>query len=138
MQNPRILACVVAALGSLTAAGCSSSNDCDADNINDPDCIGTGSGTVAVVKVENQSGVAIKEVHVATVGTTAFGANLVSGGVLVSGGSGTLAVACGHFDVLVVDANGRQCTLHDVDLCANNSDFVIGSATCVAFTNQDP
>jgi hypothetical protein len=135
MQNLRILACVVVALGSLMAAGCGSSdNNCDADDINNGNC--TGSGTVAVVRVENQSGVAIKEVHLATVGTTAFGANLVSGGVLVSGGSGTLAVACGHFDVLVVDATGRQCTLHDVDLCANNSDFVIGSATCVASTNQ--
>lgn len=136
MQNPRILACVVAALGSLTAAGCGSSNDCDDDN---KDCNGNGNGSgVAVVRVENQSGFAIKEVHVASVGSTAFGANLVSSSVLASGGSATLAVPCGRYDMQLIDAAGQQCILHDVDLCANNGDFTIASAVCSTFTNQDP
>jgi hypothetical protein len=137
MQNLRILACVVVALGSLMAAGCGSSdNNCDADDIKNGNC--TGSGTVAVVRVENQSRFAVKEVHVAAVGSTTWGTNLVSGAVLVAGGSATLAVTCGHYDVLLIDAAGEQCTLHDVDLCANNADWLIASTACPTFTNQDP
>ncbi len=140
MQNLRMLACVVAAIGSMAIAGCGSDNDCDGDDRNKPECLAAaGSGSaVAVVRVENQSHFAVKEVHVAAVGSTNWGTNLISGAVLVAGGSGTLAVPCGRYDVLLIDAAGEQCTLHDVDLCANNADWIIANTACSTFTNQGP
>jgi hypothetical protein len=142
MQNLRILAYVVAALGSFTA-GCGSDNDSDnnnncvndGDNDKDDNCVGTGS-CAAVIRVENQSGFALKEVHVATVGGTVWGANLITG-PLAAGTSITIA-ASGHHDVLLINAAGQQCTLHDVDLCANNADLIIAKDVCPGFTNTDP
>jgi hypothetical protein len=130
MQNLRILACVVAALGSLTAAGCGSDNDCDSDNNN---C-----GTAGALRVQNQSGVAITEIHVTSVGSTTFGPNLISGTTLAPGESLTIAVSCDKYDALLIDQAGDQCTLHNVDLCSNNADWIIGNDTCSAFTNKTP
>ena len=139
MQNLRNLACVVAALGSLVAAGCGSSdNDCDNNN-NNNNCVCDSNNNCVppqggVLRVENQSGFAITEIHVAQVGSTTWGPNLISA-TLTPGATLTVTFTCGTFDVLAIDQAGQQCTLHNVDLCANNADFVIGSAACVTFTN---
>lgn len=139
MQNLRILACVVAALGSMAIAGCGSSdNDCDNNN-NGSNCVCDSNNNClppegGALRVENQSGFAITEIHVAPVGSTTWGPNLIST-TLTPGATLTVTFTCGTFDVLAIDQAGQQCTLHDVDLCANNADFVIGSATCVTFTN---
>ena len=37
-----------------------------------------------------------------------------------------------------IDQAGDQCTLHNVDLCANNADWIIRNDTCSAFTNKTP
>jgi hypothetical protein len=140
MQNLRLLACVVAALGSVTAVGCGSDNDCDNNN-NGSNCLcdnnNNGSNCVpqgGVLRVENQSGFAITEIHVAPVGSTTWGANLIST-TLTPSATLTVTFTCGTFDVLAIDQAGQQCILHNVDLCANNADFVIGSAACVTFKN---
>jgi hypothetical protein len=135
MQNLRLLACVVAVLGSLTAAGCGSSNDCDADNLNDPDCVPTG-GSAALV-VRNQCTVPITEIHVAAVGSTAFGPNLISATALAPGASLTVNVSCDQYDVLLIDQAGEQLTLHNVNLCARNADFILASNACL-FVHTDP
>jgi hypothetical protein len=144
MQNLRFLACVVAALGSLTAVGCGSSdNDCDNNN-NGSNCLCDNNNNNSnnncvppggVLRVENQSSFAITEIHVAPVGSTTWGANLISA-TLAPSATLTVTFTCGTFDVLAIDQAGQQCILHNVDLCANNEDFVIGSAACVTFTNH--
>jgi hypothetical protein len=136
MQNLRILACVVAALGSLLAAGCGSSNDCDSDNQsgNQSD----NCGAQGALRVQNQSDVAITEIHVASVGSTTWGPNLISGTTLASGNSLTVAVACDQYDALLIDEAGDQCTIHNVDLCSSNADWIIRNDTCSAFTNKSP
>jgi hypothetical protein len=148
MQNLRLLACVVAALGSMAIAGCGDDNDCDNNN-HDSSCLCDSNDhdsncvppppppQAAVLRVENQCGFAITEIHVAAVGSTTWGPNLISA-VLTPNASLTVPFTCGTFDVLVIDQAGQQCTLHDVDLCANNADWVIGNKTCEAFTNHDP
>ena len=133
MQNLRLLACVVVTLGSLTAAGCGSDNDCDSDNNNN-----CGSGTAGALRVQNQSGVAITEIHVTSVGSTTWGPNLISGTTLAPGASLTVAVSCDQYDALLIDQAGDQCTLHNVDLCFNNADWIIRNDTCSAFTNKTP
>lgn len=138
MQNLRILACVVAALGSLMAAGCGSDNDCDGDDINNtnhPECAPAQGGAL---RVQNQSGVAIVEIHVTSVGSTTWGPNLISGTTLQPGNSLTVAVACDQYDALLVDEAGDKCTIHNVDLCASHADWIIRNDTCSAFTNKPP
>lgn len=126
MQNLRILACVVATLGSLTAAGCGSDNDCD----NNKNCVPAGA-----LRVQNNSSFAITEIHVTSVHSTAWGPNLISGTVLAPGQSLTVAVSCGSYDALLVDAAGEQCTI-TVDLCASTADWIIGNDTCSTFTKK--
>jgi hypothetical protein len=128
MQNLRILACVVAALGSLTAAGCGSDNDCDSDN--------NGDCAAGALRVQNQSSFAITEIHVASVGSTTWGPNLISGTVLAPDASLTITVNCDHYDALLIDQAGAQCIIHDVDLCFNTADWIIRNDTCSAFTSK--
>jgi hypothetical protein len=145
MQNLRILACVVAALGSLVAAGCGGGDDdCDNDNHNNgSNCVCDSNNNClppegGVLRVENQSGFAITEIHVAPVGSTTWGPNLISGTTLAPGNSLTVSVACDQYDALLIDEAGDQCTVHNVDLCFSNADWIIRNDTCSAFTNKDP
>lgn len=131
MQNLRILACVVAALGSIAIAGCGSDNDCDNGNCVD-------GGIAGALRVQNQSTFAITEIHVTSVGSTTWGPNLISGTVLAPGESLTVAVSCDQYDALLIDQAGAQCTLHNVDLCGNKADWIIRTDTCAAFTTPTP
>ncbi len=117
MQNLRILACVVVALGSVGIAACGSSND----------------GTSGQLQVQNQSDFAITEIRVTSVGNTTWGPNLISGDILAPGESLTVDVSCDHYDALLTDESGAQCTLHDVDLCANTASWVIQNDNCPVF-----
>lgn len=144
MQNLRLLACVVAALGSIAIAGCgSSSNDCDDSTSNNNgncvcdtngNCVPAPTPAPGALNVHNQSSVAITEIHVAAVGNTNFGANLISNTVLAPGASLSVTVACGQYDALLIDQAGQQCTLHNVSLCFSSADWIITNNTCAAFT----
>jgi hypothetical protein len=117
MQNIRLFACVVAALGSIAVAGCTSSS-------NGPD---------ASLHVQNSSDFAIVEIHVTSVGSTTWGPNLISGDILAPGETLTVDVSCGTYDALLVDEDGVDCQLHSVDLCFNNAAWVIRNNTCTVF-----
>ena len=121
MQNLRILACVVVALGSTAIAGCSDSGD--------------GGGQL---RVRNDSDFAITEIRVTSVGSTTWGPNLISGDILAPGESLTVDVSCDSYDALLTDESGAQCTIHNVDLCFSKADWIIRNDTCTAFTHQDP
>lgn len=117
MTHLRLFALSVATLGLVATAGCSSSS-------NGPD---------ATLKVQNSSDFAIVEIHVTDVGSSSWGPNLINGNTLAPGESVTLGVNCGTFDALLVDEQGVDCQLHDVDLCLNNADWVIANNTCTVF-----
>jgi hypothetical protein len=116
MQNLRILACVVAALGSTAIAGCGSSDD--------------GGGTL---RVRNDSDFAITEIRVTSVGNTTWGPNLISSDILAPGETLFVDVSCDSYDALLIDESGAQCTVHDIDLCFNTADWVIQNDTCPVF-----
>jgi hypothetical protein len=118
MTHLRLFALSVAALGLVATAGCSSSS-------NGPD---------ATLRVQNSSDFAIVEIHVTDVGSSSWGPNLLPGGdILAPGESLTLGVDCGTFDALLVDEDGVDCQLHDVDLCLNDAAWVIHNNTCTVF-----
>lgn len=115
MQNLRILACAVVALGSVAIAGCGSSND---------------SGTL---RVRNESDFAITEIRVTSVGSTTWGPNLISGDILAPGETLSVDVSCDNYDALLTDESGAECTVHNVDLCFNTADWIIQNDTCPVF-----
>lgn len=138
MQNLRILACAVAALGSLMAAGCGGDDDHDCDDIdNNHNDNGSCVPVQGALVVRNQCTVPITEIHVAAVGTTAWGANLISATALAPGASLTVNVPCDQYDVLLIDQAGEQLTLHNVNLCASNADWILSSNACL-FVHKDP
>jgi hypothetical protein len=116
MQNLRIIACVVMGLGAAAVTGCSSSSD--------------SGGTL---RVRNASDFAITEIHVTSVGNATWGPNLISGDILAPGESLTVDVSCDTYDALLVDESGADCTIHNVDLCFNNADWIIQNDTCPVF-----
>jgi hypothetical protein len=105
------------ALGLVVATGCSSGS----------------SGPDASLRVENRSDFAIVEIRVTSVGSSTWGPNLIEGDVLAPGESLTLGVDCGFYDALLIDQDGVDCQLHNVDLCLNNADWIIHNDTCVSF-----
>lgn len=118
MQNLRIFACLVAALGSAAVGGCSSdSGDSGAGRLN----------------VHNKSDFEITEIHVTSVGSTTWGPNLIPGDTLMPGDSLTIGVSCDTYDALLVDESGARCTVSDVDLCFTTADWVIDNNTCSVF-----
>jgi hypothetical protein len=102
----------MAALGSLTVAGCSDNGE---------------------FRVQNHSDFAITEIHVTSVGATTWGPNLISGDILAPGESLTIDVSCDHYDALLIDESGAQCTVHNIDLCFDTADWIIQNDTCPVF-----
>jgi hypothetical protein len=87
----------------------------------------------ATLKVDNQSDFSIVDLRVAPVGTTTWGANLLSDGDLQPGETITLGVSCDTYDAQLIDETNVTCTIQDLDLCANDSLWVIRNDTCTAF-----
>lgn len=119
MMNHRLLGPALAVgLAMLVATGCSED---------------TVVVTSTSVLIDNQSSFTIVEVHLVPVGSPTFGINLLDGNVLLPGESLLLGVGCGFFDALIVDEQGVDCELNDLDLCLNNATFVITNSTCTVF-----
>jgi len=116
MKNLR-LACVLAALGSLAVAGCTSSS----------------SGPDASLRVRNNSDFVITQIHVTQVGSTDWGPNLLSGDGLFPDETLTIDVSCDTYDALLIDQDGVQCQIHRLSLCFSTADWVIENNTCTTF-----
>jgi len=116
MQNLRILASLMGALGAVAIAGCSDSS--------------SDSGTL---HVRNDSDFAIIDIKVTPVGSTTWGPNLIDGEVLEPGQSLLIDVSCDRYDAMLTDDSGAQCTLHDVDVCLNTTDWIIQNDDCPVF-----
>jgi hypothetical protein len=121
MRTLRNFAYVLAALGLVGAVGCSGSAEVIID---DPD---------ATLLVDNQSDFAIVEIRVTPVGDPSWGPNLLGGDVLLPGESLLLDVECDTYDALLVDEDGVDCELENVNLCLNDADWIIRNNTCSVF-----
>jgi len=120
MLTHRLLAPVLAACASLaTLAGCTSSGD--------------GVIADASLRVVNNSDFVIDQIFLTDVGNPSWGPNLLRGDVLFPDEEVLLGVNCGFYDALVVDQEGVDCELHDLDLCLNDADWVINNNTCSVF-----
>lgn len=101
---------------------------------------GGGGGTVVVddspdssLVVDNQSDFAIEELYLTSVNSGSWGPNLLRGDVLLPDETITLGVDCGYYDALLVDEDGVDCEIDDLDLCLNDAVWVIRNNTCSVF-----
>jgi len=94
----------------------------------------TISGTAdASLLVVNDSDFVIEELYLTDIGSGSWGRNLLAGDVLYPGEELLLAVECGYYDALLVDEDGVDCEIHDIDLCLNDATWVIRNNTCTVF-----
>ncbi len=87
----------------------------------------------ASIRVVNDSDFVIEEIYLTDVGNATWGPNLLRGDVLFPDEEILLGVSCGFYDALVVDEDGVECEIFDVDLCLNDATWVIRNNTCSVF-----
>src|SRR5262245_61675896 len=100
---------VAAALAAASLGGCIIETD-------------DGDSSITVV---NDSSYLIIQLHVADVGDRSWGPNLLGNDILRPQESITIVVDCGTYDVLVVDDTDTECILGNLDLCFEDTDWVI-------------
>jgi hypothetical protein len=120
MQQLSKLSFVLAAIMGVLGVGCDDDDD---------DVVVIGEE----ISVVNSSDFEIDELHLATLDSPTWGDNLLGNDALDPGDAVVLDVPCGTFDVLLVGDNDVECMLSAIDLCLNNSTFVINNDTCAVF-----
>jgi hypothetical protein len=79
-----------------------------------------------VIHVQNQTDWEIHHLFLAHAGKEKWGPDLLAGQIIAVGGSFELRkVACGTWDVKLVDEDGDECIMGDIDLCAAKEGWVI-------------
>jgi len=109
---------LAAAIALGVAAGCSDDDDFIAE---------------ASLVVVNQSDFAIYEIYLTEFDNPDWGPNLLGGDVLLPTEELVLGVPCDFYDALLVDEEGVECELFDLDLCLNDATWVIRNNTCAVF-----
>jgi hypothetical protein len=101
--------CVLALLAMLVAAGAAEARRSDSD-----------------VTFVNRSSWDIYEIYLSAVDEDDWGPDQLEDGILESGGSFLLhSIPCDDYDVLLIDEDGDECVLEDVDLCGDSEQWVI-------------
>ena len=90
-------------------------------------------GSDATLTVVNESDYVIEEIYLTEVDNPRWGPNLLRGDVLFPGEEMTLGVSCDYYDALIVDEDGVECEVYDLDLCLNDALWVIRNRTCPVF-----
>lgn len=102
----------------------------------------TGSATVDVdpdpspgasLTVVNDSDFVIYEIYLTEIDNPDWGPNLLRGDVLYPDEELVLGVPCDYYDALLIDEEGVECEVHDIDLCLNDAVWVIRNNTCTVF-----
>jgi hypothetical protein len=124
MRTTSLACSALAACLSLSLAACGGGGSADVIVDDSPD---------SSLVVDNQSDFAIEELYLTSVNSGSWGPNLLRGDVLLPDENITLGVDCGFYDALLVDEDGVDCELDDLDLCLNDAVWVIRNNTCSVF-----
>lgn len=95
----------------------------------------TSSGPAATLSVENASDFQIVEIYLTDIGSSSWGPNLISGDTLNPGETLRLGVDCSTYDAKLIDETNVSCEVDNLDLCLNDSVWIINNNTCTAFSN---
>lgn len=80
----------------------------------------------ATVRIVNQSQWELHHIYLSAIDDDGWGPDRLGKDVLAKGEALTIAgIACGLYDVKVVDADGDECIVEEVDLCGNRSHWTI-------------
>jgi len=83
----------------------------------------------ATLTVENHSRFIIREVHLAAVNNDSWGPDLLSRDLRPDEGVVVDNIACGSYDVLVVDETNLSCVLPNIRLCFSDAVWAISDGT---------
>jgi hypothetical protein len=83
----------------------------------------------STLTVENRSSYWIDELHIAHVSDPSWGPDLVDGSLAPGDDAVIYDIACGRWDVMVVDETGVQCELNNLDLCFDDGVWTIDDVT---------
>lgn len=82
----------------------------------------------ASLTIVNESSYAIYELYVSEVERSDYGRNLLGAGPLLPGEEILIDVYCDYYDVLLIDQDGYECELLALDLCYQDTVWVIDNA----------
>lgn len=83
--------------------------------------------------VANESDFAIVELYITETDNPDYGPNLLGFDVLLPGEELFVPLRCDFYDVLLIDEDGVDCELFDIDMCLNEATFIIHNNTCTIF-----
>ncbi len=90
-----------------------------------PSCVISADGDSSLT-VENRSDYAIFEAYIAEENSPSWGPELLGGSALLPGEDLQIFdLDCGTYDALVLDELGAECQLNNIDLCFDDSFWVI-------------
>jgi hypothetical protein len=114
-MNHLRLAALVLTLGSFVGTGCVADD---------------GDSSLLII---NDSDFVIEDIRVTPAGSSSWGPNLLGGDVLFPDEQFEIEVECDLYDAQLIDEDGVECTVFDLDLCFTDADWVIRNNTCDVF-----
>ena len=85
------------------------------------------------VEFVNRSSWDIYELYISASDEEEWGPDQLEDGILESGGSFLLhSIPCDDYDVLLIDEDGDECILEEVDLCGDSEEWVITDKALLA------
>src|SRR5262245_18749116 len=103
-----------------------------ADNGGGGSSVSTGGESIldSTVTIANQSNFAIYQMFMSSTADPAWGPDQLGRDVLLPGETFTLSnIPCDSYDVRLVDEDGDECVLQDVDICVQDDVWVIDNAS---------
>ena len=95
----------------------------------------------SAVVVNNHSDWDIHELYFSPVGEEEWGEDQLGDHIIGSGESFTLVgIPCDYWDIMIIDEDGDECILEEVDLCGDAARWDITNdelLVCVAVTDSD-
>lgn len=93
-------------------------------------------GDVGSLTIRNASSYGIYQLHLSPYDDETWGPDLLAGDPLLPGEGGRVPVfQCSKYDLRMIDDEGGECIIQDIDLCFNDEDWTIGDdelASCGA------
>jgi hypothetical protein len=85
-----------------------------------------GGGDVGSLTLRNNSSYMIYQMHLSPYDDPSWGPDLLGGDPLLPGEGGRAPVfQCAKYDLKLVDDEGGECVVNDIDLCFNDEDWSI-------------
>jgi hypothetical protein len=85
-------------------------------------CSSDGSDLDSSLVISNESSYSFIEINLSPIDHVAWGADLLGTDILIPGEQlETSGIACGTYDIRVIDEDNDMCVLDTVDLCVDNA-----------------